>query len=99
MAAETVRVVARLVARPDAVDEARSVLTGLIEPTRAEPGCVSYELLQNVEDPTDFTFVEEWADAESFQAHLETEHFGQAAEALPDLLVEEPDIRRYRTVA
>ena len=48
-------------ARPGKEDELRALLRGLIEPTRREPGCVTYELLQNTADPTDFTFVEEWS--------------------------------------
>ena len=56
-----VRVVARMVARPGKEDELRTLLRGLIEPTRREPECVTYELLQNTTDPTDFTFVEEWS--------------------------------------
>jgi len=58
---QAVRVVARVVARPGKEDELRTLLRGLIEPTRREPGCVTYELLQNTADPTDFTFVEEWS--------------------------------------
>ena len=56
---QAVRVVARIVARPGRVEELCALLRGLIEPTRREPGCVTYELLQNTPDPTDFTFVEE----------------------------------------
>ena len=55
----SVRVVARVVVRRGKEDELRTLLRGLIEPTRREPGCVTYELLQNTTDPTDFTFVEE----------------------------------------
>jgi len=40
--------------------EEEELFCGLIEPTRKESGCISYELLQNRDDPTDFTFVEEW---------------------------------------
>jgi len=56
---QAVRVVARNVACFGKEDELRTLLRGLIEPTRREPGCVTYELLQNTTDPTDFTFVEE----------------------------------------
>jgi quinol monooxygenase YgiN len=58
MSKTTIRVVARVVALPDKVEEVKSVLIGLIEPTRKEDGCIIYELLQNHADPTDFTFVE-----------------------------------------
>ena len=60
MPANPLRVVARIKARPETVDEVRELLCGLVEPTRKESGCISYELLQNREDPTDLTFVEEW---------------------------------------
>jgi len=41
---QAVRVVARVVARPGKEDELQTLLRGLIEPTRREPGCVTYEL-------------------------------------------------------
>jgi hypothetical protein len=56
-----VKVVARLVALPEKAESLKAILSGLIDPTRAEKGCLRYELLQNQADPTDFTFVEEWA--------------------------------------
>lgn len=94
----SLRVVARMVANPDAVDEVRSILFGLLSPTRAESGCVVYELLQNMYDPTDFTFVEEWEDEASLDAHLASEHIRDARSRLPGLLAAEPDIRRYSVV-
>lgn len=60
MANETVRVVARMTARPEKIEELKVLLSGLIDPTRREKGCISYQLLQNRADPTDFTFIEEW---------------------------------------
>ena len=92
---DTLRVVARMVARPEAVDEVRSVLSGLLGPTRAERGCVVYELLQNRHDPTDFTFVEEWESDAALDAHLSSGHIREARSKLPGLLAAEPDIRRY----
>ena len=60
MPKSTLRVVARMVARPEAVDDVRSILEVLVVSTRAEPGCAVYELPQNRHDPTGFTLVEEW---------------------------------------
>lgn len=37
--------------------------------TRKEPGCLRYDLLQDVEDPNKFLFIEEYRDEEAFQAH------------------------------
>jgi quinol monooxygenase YgiN len=97
--ADMLRVVARIIARADKVDELRSLLAGLIEPTRKEAGCISYELLQNNQDPTDLTFVEEWESDAALDAHLETEHIREALRKVPDLVSAEPDIRRYSIVS
>lgn len=93
-----VRVVARIVARPGKENELRALLHGLIEPTRREPGCVTYELLQNTTDPTDFTFVEEWNSDAELDAHLQSAHLRQARSRLPELAAADPDIRRYTVV-
>jgi len=98
MPQNTLRVVARIVARPDNVDDVRSYLTELIEPTRKEPGCVSYELLQNRSDPTDFTFVEEWESDGALEAHLNTAHIRNAIASLAGLLAAAPDIRSYSSL-
>jgi quinol monooxygenase YgiN len=98
MADGSLRVVARIKARPEKVEEVRELLSGLTGPTRAEPGCVSYELMQNRQDPTDFTFVEEWAGDEAFDAHFRTEHMQRALPRVGELLTEPPDIRTYTVV-
>lgn len=98
MPENSLRVVARVKARPDKVGEALAVLKALVEPTRQEEGCVSYELLQNRTDPTDFTFVEEWASDSAIESHFSTDHVREAFSKAQDLLEESPDIRTY-TVA
>ena len=60
MPENSIRIVARLIAKPDRVDRVRSILSDLVKPTCNESGCISYELLQNRTDETDFAFVEEW---------------------------------------
>ena len=95
---QTLRVVARIIARPGKVKELRAVLHGLVEPTRKEPGCVTYELLQNKAEPTDFTFVEEWSSEADLDAHLQSPHLRNARLRLPDLAAADPDIRRYTVV-
>ncbi len=94
-----VRVVARVVAIPEKVEQLKLVLFGLIDPSRQESGCIQYELLQNHEDPTDFVFVEEWESEALLNAHLESPHINEADAKLEGLLAAEPDIRLYRLLA
>ncbi len=95
---ENIRVVAHLISKPETVAETREVLLGLIGPTCDEDGCVTYELHQNTADPTDFTFIEEWTDDASLDAHLESAHLNTAREKLGELLAEPADIRRYKLI-
>jgi quinol monooxygenase YgiN len=45
-----------------------------IEATRKEKGCVTYELHQDTEEPTKFTFFERWKSPKALQSHLKAEH-------------------------
>ena len=94
----TLRVVARMKARAGKGSELRDLLQGLVEPTRKEPGCITYELLENNDDPGEFTFVEEWTDGKALDAHFATEHIKHALERLPELLAGDLDLRKYTCV-
>ena len=93
-----IRVVAHLTSKPETVEETRQALEGFIDPTRAEAGCILYILMQNNDDPTDFTFVEEWESDETLDAHLASPHISAFKERAADLLACEPDIRRYTLI-
>ncbi len=41
----------------------------VIKATRAEKGCLKYDLLQNTEDECKFYFFEEYADEDGYAAH------------------------------
>jgi quinol monooxygenase YgiN len=94
----SLRVVARVIAKPDSVHDVRTILTSLVEPTRQEAGCLCYQLLQNQATPADFTFIEEWASAEAEQAHFLTAHVADTIQQLTGLWEAEPDMRRYTVV-
>ena len=95
---KTLRVVAHLKAKPDKVEDTRNALKSLISPTRAEAGCMVYELMQNNDDPTDFTFVEEWSGNDSLDEHLLTEHIQKLVARADELFAAPPDIRRYTLI-
>jgi quinol monooxygenase YgiN len=94
MAKSAVGVVARIVAKPESVEIVRDGLLSLLEPTRAEPGCILYELMQNTADSTDFTFYEEWTDEASLNAHGAAAHLKSTFRKLDGHLAGR-DVRRY----
>jgi quinol monooxygenase YgiN len=93
------KVILRLAARPEKVDELKAILTGLVAPTRNEAGCLSYEIFQNRADPCDFTFVEEWASDAALDAHWKAPHVQDALARGAPLLAAQPDDRRYIKIA
>ena len=64
-------------AAPGTEDELVQRLLALVAPTRAEPGCVSYELFRDPERPAKFMFQEVFRDQAALDAHLATPHFVQ----------------------
>ncbi|MBT8239741.1 MAG: antibiotic biosynthesis monooxygenase, partial [Acidimicrobiia bacterium] len=73
-------------------------LKGMIEPTRAEPGNISYELLASLDDDRNYTFVEEYQDGDALDAHMNTPHVQAAIAALPDLVDGGLDLQTYRQI-
>src|SRR5262245_15013683 len=98
MPGSPLRVVARIKARPDSVNEVRQLLIGLVGPTRKEAGCAFYELLQNRDDPTDFTFVEKWESDAAFERHAASDHIRAIGPKLRQVVAVPPDIRTYLTL-
>jgi quinol monooxygenase YgiN len=98
MADDTVRLVATMKTREGRSDELREVLEELVDGSRAEAGCLQYLLLQNVDDPDEFTIIEEWRDDAALGAHASSEHFKRGSGKLKELLAARPELRRCRLV-
>jgi len=87
--------VARGVINTERRAEAYEAFQAMLAPSRAEPGCISYEYFTDVDDPDRFVFVEEWESYEILQAHFETPHFVDFAARCETMLTDAPDIRIY----
>lgn len=66
--------IAKLKTKPGSMDAIRKAVAPCLEATRKEPGCLSYDLFQNTEDPDSLVFVEKWESREALAAHFETPH-------------------------
>jgi len=72
------QVVAILPAKAGSEEIVREALTSLVEPTLAEPGCISYELFESQATPGTFVTVERWRAQSDLDAHMKTEHIAKA---------------------
>ena len=67
-------IVANIKANADKTDLVKTELLKLIEITRAEAGCINYDLHQDNENPTHFMFYENWQTRELWQTHMANQH-------------------------
>jgi len=67
-------VLANIHAHPDKIDLVRAELEKLIPLTRAEEGCMQYDLHQDNADPAHFLFYENWESRELWQVHMSAPH-------------------------
>jgi quinol monooxygenase YgiN len=90
-------VIAHIRANAEHIDTVRDVLTGYVQPTRAEAGCLVYDLFQNRADAAHFTFVEEWTDEAALDAHSKSAHITAGRARLSGLATAE--VVRYSRLA
>ena len=86
---------ARLQVKAEKVDEFVAAAKAVIAASRAEPGCISYTLLQDPYDKTAFCFFEEWKSQAAIDEHFATAHFKAFGAQLKDLLAGAPAITIY----
>lgn len=67
-------VIARIEARPEFAACLKQAMLALLATTRAEPGCLAYELLESSDDPALIFFHERWADRDALEAHWQSAH-------------------------
>ena len=81
-----VTVATRMKAQPGSVKSTGQTATTLATVTHSEPGCISYDLFQHVEDPSYFILFEKWRGFAAIQHHMGTAHFATFMEKAPGLL-------------
>ena len=67
-------IVANIKANEDKIDLVKAELLKLIYITRAEEGCINYDLHQDNENPAHFMFYENWESRELWQTHMGNQH-------------------------
>lgn len=92
-------VVAVLVAREGQEDVVRAALRDLVAPTRAEHGCLAYELFESEASPGTFVTQERWRRQADLDAHLQTPHVQQALAVAGEALATAPGIHPLAPVA
>ena len=81
MANKQLTIVARILAKDEKRNLVKSELLKLIPITKAEAGCVNYDLHQDNENPNLFLFHETWESRELWQQHMNNAHLAEYMKA------------------
>jgi quinol monooxygenase YgiN len=95
---KSLTVIARVRAKKGKASLLRKELRRLIALTRAEAGCINYDLHESQDDPALFVFYENWKSAADLAAHMRTPHFQAAMKLLPKLVDGPVDITKWSKV-
>ncbi|MEF8755070.1 MAG: putative quinol monooxygenase [Accumulibacter sp.] len=91
-----IRIMARLAAHAGCEEKLQTVLVELALASRAEAGCLGYELFRNQDAACEFVTVERWSDQAAADGHLATAHVARAIEQAGALLAQPPLIHRFQ---
>ncbi|MDS0524275.1 antibiotic biosynthesis monooxygenase [Clostridium sp. SHJSY1] len=92
------KIVAKFIVNEDKVEEFKKHAEILAAETRKEEGCISYQLLQNVDNSEMLFFVEEWENQEAIDNHNKSKHFTELLPKLTENLKEDPAININKIV-
>lgn len=85
-------VVAVLTAKAGSEGIVAAALHDLLAPTRAEPGCISYELFSSAASAQTFITIEKWKSDGDLAAHMQSAHIAAALTAAGEHLADPPAI-------
>jgi quinol monooxygenase YgiN len=84
-------IVVKFTTKPDWSDRWLALVRDFSEATRAEPGNLWFEWSRSVDEPNEFVLVEAFRDGAA-EAHVTSDHFKQAMNAMPQALAATPRI-------
>lgn len=91
-----IKIVAKSVIKDGQKDIYLQLTKELIEKSRQEEGCISYNLFQDINDASVFTFIEEWQDKKAIELHNSSEHFTRIVPLLADFRIGKGEVNLYK---
>jgi len=77
----------------------REELLRVVEPSRAESGCLGIHAFESLREPTVFAIHSEWVDEAAFELHAQLPHTIRFVEAAKELLAHPIEGLRSRQIA
>lgn len=78
----TLNVIAIIDIKPEHSAAVELALHDMLSPSRAEPGCLQYDLNRDLDNPARRVMIEQWADEATLARHMQTAHMSALQQAL-----------------
>lgn len=91
-----IRVVAKHFAKEDKLNEILELYKELVQKSRNDEGCISYELLQDLSNAKILTIVEQWETKEALDKHMNESHFKILVPKISEMLESGTEINIYK---
>ena len=95
---EALTIIVTIHAKAGQESRVRDVLRGMLGPTRAETGCINYDLHESQDNPGVFAIYENWASAAHIDTHLKSAHFQALAKLIPEIFAGPPEITKWQKI-
>jgi quinol monooxygenase YgiN len=79
---DALTIVADITAAPEFEAEVIAAIEAVVEGTRTEEGCISYDVYKDVNNSLRFTFIEHWKSREAIELHNSSAHFLKFVESI-----------------
>lgn len=96
---EKIILVARLKVREDAVEETKQAALAIVADSRAEAGCINYDIHQAIDDETVFVWHETWKSKAAIDEHFETQFFKDFFAKAEKFVAEPPQIMLTKMIS
>ncbi|MBE9007924.1 antibiotic biosynthesis monooxygenase [Fortiea sp. LEGE XX443] len=98
MSRQQVTVTARLKVKPGLEDIFKQEFEHVIALTRAEDGCINYDLHQSIEDPSSFLLHENWASQAILDLHMQQPYIRALGAKAEEFLTEPPEVKLWQQI-
>lgn len=94
-----VTVLARIKAKQGVEEKVKQELLSLVGPTRAEAGCINYDLHQSMENKSFFMLYENWVSKKALDEHLTMPYLKAFMEKAKEILAEPAEISLWERMS
>lgn len=93
-----ITIIAKCTVKEDKIQAFKTLAKELVNESKKEEGCLSYELNQDVNNGNILTFIEQWENKEAIDSHNNSAHFKFIVPKLGELQEKESEVNLYEIV-